>query len=105
MLFSIFVLISLIFTLAFFYTIYRAAVLLKKEVGVWAMIIFILGILSNSSKSPENAKEKWTFNSDKVFVSGTRVTKYHTFEDNFISKVEILVSYGLDSASKKYLPI
>lgn len=105
MLFSIFILISLSFTLLFLYIIYRAAVLLKKEIGVWAVIIFILGILPKSSNSPENSKTEWTYNSDKVFVNGTQGRKYHTLEDNFISKAELMVSYGLDSASKKYLPI
>lgn len=105
MLFSIFILISLSFTLLFLYIIYRAAVLLKKEIGVWAVIIFILGIVPKSSNSLENSKTQWTYNSDKVFVNGTQGRKYHTLEDNLISKVELMVSYGLDSVSKKYLPI
>lgn len=104
MLFSIFILINLCFTLLFLYIIYRAAVLLKKEIGVWAVIIFILGILPKSSNSAENSKTEWTYNSDKVLVNGTQGRKYHTLEDNLISKVELMVSYGLDSASKKYLP-
>lgn len=105
MLFSIFVLINIISTLAFFYTIYQAAVLLKKEIGVWALIIFVLGILSISSNSAESSNKKWTYNSEKVFVNNTNATKLLTLEDNFSSKVELLVSYGLDSASKKHLPI
>lgn len=105
MLFSIFILISLCFTLLFLYIIYRASVLLKREVGIWAVIIFIIGILPKSSNSSENSKTDWIFNSDKVFVNGTRSSKIHTIEDNFLSKVDLLVSYGLDSASKEYLPI
>ena len=105
MLFSIFILINLCFTLLFLYIIYRAAVLLKKEIGVWAVIIFILGILPKSSNSSENRKTEWTYNSDKVLVNGTQRREYHTLEDNLISKVELMVSYGLDSVSKKYLPI
>lgn len=104
MLFSIFILISLSFTLLFLYIIYRASVLLKKEIGVWAVIIFILGILPKSSNSLENSKTEWKYNSDKVFINGTQGRKYHTLEDNLISKVELMVSYGLDSVSKKYLP-
>jgi hypothetical protein len=104
MLFSIFILISLSFTLLFLYIIYRASVLLKKEIGLWAVIVFILGILPKSSNSLEKSKTEWTYNSDKVFVNGTQGRKYHTLEDNLISKVELMVSYGLDSASKKYLP-
>lgn len=38
-------------------------------------------------------------------MNGTQGRKYHILEDNLISKVELMVSYGLDSASKKYLPI
>lgn len=105
MLFSIFILISLSFTLLFLYIIYRASVLLKKEIGVWAVIVFILGILPKSSNSSENSKTNWTFNSDKVFVNGSRSSKTINVEDNFLNKVELLVSYGLDSASKEYLPI
>lgn len=79
--------------------------MLKREVGIWAVIIFIFGILPKSSNSSENSKTDWIFNSDKVFVNGTRSSKIHTIEDNFLSKVDLLVSYGLDSASKKYLPL
>ncbi len=105
MLFSIFILISLSFTLLFLFIIYRAAVLLKREIGVWAVIILILGILPKSSNSLENSKTEWTYNSDKVFVKGTKTSKTINVEDNFFSTVELLVSSGLDSASKKYIPL
>ncbi len=105
MLFSIFILISLSFTLLFLYIIYRASVSLKKEIGVWAVIVFILGILPKSSNSLENSKTEWKYNSDKLFVNGTRSSKTINVEDNFFSAVELFVSYGLDSASKEYLPI
>jgi hypothetical protein len=104
MLFSIFILINLCFTLLFLYIIYRAAVLLKKEIGVWAVIIFILGILPKSSNSAEKSKTEWKYNSDKVFVNGAQGRKYHTLEDNLVSKVELMVNYELDSVSQKYLP-
>lgn len=104
MLFALFFLLNLFFALAFLYVIYRAVILVRKDIGIWAAFILVLGILPSSLNSPKNDTQKFTFNTDKVIVKGTSGSKYLILEDNWLNDICLNINYGLDEASQKYIP-
>lgn len=104
MIFPIFILLNLCFTLLFFYLIYRAAILLKKEIGVWAVVIFIIGLLSKNNRYSTQNTNKFAFNKHKTFIKGSEKVKYIALEHDFVSGTGLVLSYAIDSASKTYFP-
>lgn len=104
MIFALFFLFNLILVTAFLYVLYRAIILVRKEIGIWAAVILVLGVVPKGSNSSKNEIKKFEFNADKVIANRHLESHHLILEDNLLNDIHIDINYGFDEKSQQYIP-
>jgi hypothetical protein len=99
--------------IAFLVVCYKGTKLLKNEIGLWAALIFVLGLLSLMNvfnkdviqyKQNEKVLKKGFSSSDNI-IAGTFKNRYLILEKNLVSDFNLSFEYGQAKISKLNTPI
>ena len=99
--------------IAFIVVCYKGAKLVKNEIGLWAALIFVLGLLSLMNvfnkdgiqyKYNEKVMKKGFSSSDSI-IEGTSKNRYVSLEKNLVSDFNLSFNYGQGKISKLNTPI
>lgn len=104
MLFALFFLVNLALMIVFFYVLYRAVILVRKEVGLWAAVILVLGIGLKSPKTSTNEAKKFEFNNDIIIKDGREGYKSLILANDWLNDIHLNVSYVFDKTNNRYFP-
>lgn len=104
MLFLLFSILNITFLIAFIYIGYRAIILVRKEIGLWAAIVLVIGLLSSSSstsnKNNINSNFKNLNNQQKVLKGLSKMNSI-VLEDNLLNTVNLMISYTVEDGTQK----
>lgn len=104
MIFALFFLFNLFLLGTFIYVLYRAVILVRKEVGIWAAIILVLGIGLKSPNSSRNEIKQFEFKSDKVIKFEREGYKSLILANDWLNEINLNVSYLVDKTNTHYFP-
>lgn len=104
MLFLLFSILNITFLIAFIYIGYKAIILVRKEIGLWAAIVLVIGLLSSSSSSTNknntNSNFKNLSNQQKVLKGLSKMNSI-ILEDNLLNNVNLMVFYTVEDSTQK----
>ena len=103
MIYLLWALINLALSLYFLSICIKAIKLVRQELGLFATVIFVIGLLSfcgrNNDKNKDtnsNQTKNWTFTSNDSLHQDISSFLKVKLQDNLISKYEITIDYGKD---------
>ena len=113
MLYLIWTLLNSAIAVYFIILCFQAARLLKERVGLYAVVIFTLGLLSfaaNSGKKSDSFSEnpevkKWTFVPRDSVVPGGLQFAHARIDKTWISEIGLTVLYGAKKSSNQIVPV
>jgi hypothetical protein len=113
MLYLIWTLLNIALAVYFIILCFKAARLLKERIGLYAAVIFTLGLISfvgNSGKNRGSIGEnpnvkKWNFVSRDNVVSGSLQSAHATIDKTWISEIQLMVLHGCDKSSNQTVPV
>ena len=114
MLYVLWALLNLGLALYFIRLCFRATKLIRINLGLFASIVFALGLLSFigssgsknvSENSANNQAKKWTFTPENVLVSNTKKFTRVSIDKTLLSTTDLVVLWDREKASTRSVPI
>lgn len=92
---------------------FRATRLIREHLGLFASIVFVVGLLSFAGNSSiqtnaggkNNQLQTWTFNPKDKLTPSTINYKRFTIDETMTLTISLGIQYGRDSTSTKLVPI
>ena len=92
---------------------FKATKLIREKIGLFASVIFVVGLLSfvghsthdNNKEPNSNHIKTWTFISEDSLKCNVSYLLYIDLEKTPVSKYELGIKYGKDKEGKNNIPI
>lgn len=109
----IWAILNIIFAITFLVICYKGAKLIKNEIGLWAAMIFVVGLLSlmnifnkDGIQYKQNEKiVKKGFSPIDSIITNTTKNRNMVLEENAISDFNLEIEYGQNKITKLNTPI
>ncbi|WP_421825937.1 hypothetical protein [Larkinella sp.] len=113
MLYLIWTLLNIALGVYFIILCFQAARLLKERIGLYAAVIFTLGLIcfagnsgkKNDSFSTNPDVKKWTYVPRDSIIPGGLEFAHATIDKTWISEIDLTVLYGAKKSSNQTVPV